>query len=65
VKISRGSRRCGKDFCGIAWISAENPVGTGSAEEFLEIRLTESAIRIEFAACSPDQTNNNRTTVNV
>jgi hypothetical protein len=49
VKISRGSGCHEKSACGFAGISAENPVGIRSAKEFLEIRLTDDAIQVEFA----------------
>jgi hypothetical protein len=64
VKISRGSGCHEKSACGFAGISAENPVGIRSAKEFLEIRLTDDAIQVEFANC-PERKNKKTTTVNL
>jgi len=59
VKISRGWPRREKLFYGFAWISAKKPVGTGSAKQISETRLTDGAIPAEFAACPPEKTKNN------
>jgi hypothetical protein len=51
VKIPRGPHHREKYFCGFAGIPAKNAVGTGSAKEFSEIRLTARAIQVELANC--------------
>jgi hypothetical protein len=58
VKISRNSVWCRKPFCGFASISVKISIGIISAKEFLEIRLTADAIRVEFANC-PGRKNKN------